>query len=281
MIYSNAHTHTTFCDGISTAEEQIQAALQLGFTSLGFSGHSTYEGCKSYCMSDPGTAAYIAEIRRLQDKYYDQIKIHLGLELDYYSDVDLTPYDYYIGSVHHYLDPVTDEFYAFDGSLETFYRVYEAGFGSDILALARTYYDLVVQTITQPRNGRLPDIVGHFNLITKRNDDHHLINEDDPAYKAIAFEALRACAETDAIFEINTGAIARGYTSVPYPNPEMLKFLHDHGSKIMINSDCHDARYLNCCFDQAIELAKAAGYKSAVVLGRNSLFEEVGLDDVK
>ena len=138
----------------------------------------------------------------------------------------------------------------------------------------------MVQTITKPRSGRLPDIVGHFNLITKRNDDHLLIDESDPAYKAIAFEALRACAETDAIFEINTGAIARGYTSVPYPNPEMLKFLHDHGSKIMINSDCHDACYLNHSFDLAIELAKAAGYKSAVILGRNSLFEEVGLDEI-
>lgn len=280
MIYSNAHTHTTFCDGVSTAEEQVQAAIRLGFTSLGFSGHSAYEGCKSYCMSHNGTNIYIQEIHRLQAKYRAQIKIHLGLELDYYSQVDLTPYDYYIGSVHHYLDPLTNEFYSFDGSPDTFYRVYEAGFNSDILALARVYYDLVVQTITKPRGGRLPDIVGHFNLITKRNNDHHLINEGDPAYRAIAFEALRACAETDAIFEINTGAIARGYRAEPYPNLEMLKFLHDHGSKIMINSDCHDARYLNCGFGQAIELAKAAGYKSTIILGTKSLFEEVGLDEV-
>lgn len=281
MIYSNAHTHTTFCDGVSTAEEQVQAALALGFTSLGFSGHSTYEGCKSYCMSDNSTDDYIEEIRRLQTKYQDQIKIRLGLELDYYSNVDLTPYDYYIGSVHHYLDPVTDEFYTFDGSPETFIRVYEAGCGSDILTLARIYYDLVVQTITQPRGGRRPDIVGHFNLITKRNADHKLIDENDPAYKAIAFEALRACAETGAIFEINTGAIARGYGNVIYPNLEMLQFLHEQGSKIMINSDCHNAKDLNCAFDVAIDLAKAAGYKSAVILGQNSLFEEVSLDEIR
>ena len=60
----------------------------------------------------------------------------------------------------------------------------------------------------------------------------------------------------------------------------MLQFLHEHDAKIMINSDCHDARDLNCAFDQAINLAKAAGYRSAVVLGQNSLFEEVGLDEV-
>ena len=39
-ILSNAHTHTTFCDGKNTAEEMVQAALDNGFVSLGFSGHS-------------------------------------------------------------------------------------------------------------------------------------------------------------------------------------------------------------------------------------------------
>jgi histidinol-phosphatase (PHP family) len=61
----------------------------------------------------------------------------------------------------------------------------------------------------------------------------------------------------------------------------MLQFLHQHGAKIMINSDCHNAKDLNCAFDVAIDLAKAAGYRSAVVLGQNSLFEEVGLDEIR
>ena len=259
----------------------IQAAISQGLGSIGFSGHA-YAPFSPYCAGKPDlTQAYKTEIRRLQAKYQDQLKIYLGLELDYYSNVDLTPYEYYIGSVHHYLDPITNEFYTFDGSPETFIRAYEAGCGSDILTLARIYYDLVVQTITQPRAGRRPDIVGHFNLITKRNADHKLIDETDPAYKAIAFEALRACAETDAVFEINTGAIARGYGNVIYPNLEMLQFLHQHGARIMINSDCHNAKDLNCAFDVAIDLAKAAGYRSAVVLGQNSLFEEVGLDEIR
>ena len=40
MIKSNCHTHTTFCDGKNSAEEMTLAAINAGFVSLGFSGHS-------------------------------------------------------------------------------------------------------------------------------------------------------------------------------------------------------------------------------------------------
>ena len=36
----NLHTHSTWCDGKSTPEEMIQAALAQGLTTLGFSSHS-------------------------------------------------------------------------------------------------------------------------------------------------------------------------------------------------------------------------------------------------
>jgi len=36
----NLHTHSTFCDGIDTPEEMIKVAIEKGFVSLGFSGHS-------------------------------------------------------------------------------------------------------------------------------------------------------------------------------------------------------------------------------------------------
>ena len=39
MLRANYHTHTTFCDGTSTAEEMVQQALDLGFVALGFSSH--------------------------------------------------------------------------------------------------------------------------------------------------------------------------------------------------------------------------------------------------
>ena len=61
MLRANFHTHTTFCDGTSTAEEMVAQALDLGFFALGFSGHM-----------DPGVPmdwqAYSAEVTRLSER---------------------------------------------------------------------------------------------------------------------------------------------------------------------------------------------------------------------
>ena len=40
MFYSNAHTHSTWCDGKDSLEDMAQAAIELGFTDLGFTCHS-------------------------------------------------------------------------------------------------------------------------------------------------------------------------------------------------------------------------------------------------
>ena len=39
MIRQNLHTHCTYCDGKNTLEEMVLAAIDKGFSSLGFSSH--------------------------------------------------------------------------------------------------------------------------------------------------------------------------------------------------------------------------------------------------
>ena len=60
MLRGNFHTHTTFCDGMNTAEEMAAQAAAIGFTHLGFSGHMDPD-----IRMDLGR--YDAEIRRLQE----------------------------------------------------------------------------------------------------------------------------------------------------------------------------------------------------------------------
>ena len=45
-------------------------------------------------------------------------------------------------------------------------------------------------------------------------------------------------------FEINYGAIARGYRKTPYPDPRITDTLTKRGAKIIKTSDCHDKRFL-------------------------------------
>lgn len=66
MELKNFHTHTTYCDGKNTAEEMILAAVNQGFTALGFSGHSHTSIDPSYCMTTADTRRYIDEIKALR-----------------------------------------------------------------------------------------------------------------------------------------------------------------------------------------------------------------------
>ena len=77
--YSNVHTHTVYCDGKNTPEEMIERAEELGFVSLGFSGHGSQNLNHFFGLRDE--QAYIAKVRELAAKN-NRIRIHLGVELD-------------------------------------------------------------------------------------------------------------------------------------------------------------------------------------------------------
>ena len=72
-MLANYHTHSTFCDGKSTPEEMVLAAMERGFSALGFSGHGYTPFDLHSCMSD--TRGYISEIKRLKEKYKNKIQI--------------------------------------------------------------------------------------------------------------------------------------------------------------------------------------------------------------
>ena len=67
-IKSNLHTHSTFCDGKSTLEENVLAAIQKGMKVLGFTSHSMYPFHTESNMKPENFAAYCEEIHRLQKK---------------------------------------------------------------------------------------------------------------------------------------------------------------------------------------------------------------------
>ncbi len=98
-MLTNFHTHTTFCDGKATAEDMVLSALETGFCSLGFSGHGYTPYDPRYCMKD--TEGYIAEVKRLKEKYKNDIEIYLGIEEDSRSPQCRRDFDYVIGSCHY------------------------------------------------------------------------------------------------------------------------------------------------------------------------------------
>lgn len=232
MIYSNFHTHTSFCDGKDSPEELVQQALKLGCKALGFSGHS-YVPFDDCCMSLEATRAYKEEIRRLKEKYKGQIKILMGVEQDIFSPLGTEDYDYVIGSVHYILK--NGEYLSVDESRERQLEIVRDYYSGDFYAFIQDYYSLVSQVYEKTHC----DIIGHFDLVTKFNEAKQLFDTADPRYRSAALSALEKLIDSPAAFEVNTGAIARGYRSEPYPEKFILDRLKAAGKPLVISSDCH------------------------------------------
>jgi histidinol-phosphatase (PHP family) len=68
------------------------------------------------------------------------------------------------------------------------------------------------------------------------------------------------------IFEINTGAVMRGYRRAPYPAVPLLRRICERGGRVVINSDAHTCDHLLGKFDEAMMLAKNVGFGSVCEL---------------
>ena len=266
-MLSNLHTHTTFCDGKSTAEETVLAAIKKGFVSLGFSGHAYTSFELTSCMTDED--AYIREITRLKELYNDQIEIYLGTEEDSFALVDRSRYEYIIGSSHFLR--LNGEILPIDLRIECMSECL-AAFNGDIAAISESYYGSFANYL----KARRPDIVGHFDLLTKYDEKMGPYFLGNPTHDKIAERFITELCNDDFLFEVNTGAIARGYRTFPYPATNLLYKLKKSQSPIILTSDCHNAEYLDCYFKETKELLYDIGFRGMMLL-RNHKFTKIPL----
>lgn len=262
MIKQNLHTHCTYCDGKDMPEEMILTAIDKGFDSVGFSSHS-YMDWNGRGLLPENHNSYCTEIRDLARKYRNQIDIFCGIEYEMYSDIDISDFDYVIGSVH-YME-FDGKMCGFDRDVKAVREYIRDYFGGDGMKFCREYYNLMAQL---PDYGEF-DIIGHFDLCVKLNQKIHFVDEGSQEYISYAFDAIDALKGEIPFFELNTGCISRGYRSVPYPIPRILKEFKRQGFGAMISSDCHDAQYLDCYYNEAKELLSACGFREIYVLTKN------------
>ena len=255
MILKDFHVHTCYCDGKDTPEDIVLEAISRGMEKLGFSGHSYTPFDEEPCMSLNGTREYKREIKRLKRKYESQIKILLGTEQDYYSEMKTSDYDYVIGSVHYV--KCGDEFGHIDHSPEMLADMIRKYFNSDPYAFAERYFFLVADVINRTH----ADIIGHFDLLTKFNEDGKFFDENNKRYISAANSALDTLLKTGKPFEINTGAISRGYRTFPYPGRSILEYIAEHNGSVILSSDSHQKETLMYKFDECEKLVNELGLK--------------------
>ncbi len=266
----NLHTHCTFCDGKDTPEEMVKIAIQKRFDSIGFSSHTPTFYSTSFAFVNKKVEEYIEEIDRLKKLYSDKIKIFCGWEYDMYSDIDLKNYDYMIGSMHYF--KIGEEYVGFDRSAEQVKDVIDTYFGGNGMEYAKRYYN---ELCTLPEYGNF-DIIGHFDTITKHCENVDFFDLNSKEYLDCAFNTISSLKGKIPFFEVNTGAISRGYRTTPYPAIPIIKEFKKQGFGVVLTSDCHDGKMLDCYFDESVELLKSCGFKEKYILTENG-FNAVGL----
>jgi len=277
VITQNLHMHSTWDDGKCSVEEMILASKAAGLTSVGVSVHAPMIfGTGGWACPEGKLESYRKEVCALKEKYRGSIDVYLGVEWDVLSTIDLSPYDYVIGSAHCIPMPMklpencppelkemfSVDYPAVDESAEATRKMLDGHFGGNADEAAKKYFAELEKVADEPK----VNIVGHFDLLTKFDEGHHFFNEDSRDYEEAAKKAMDKLVEAGKIFEVNTGAIGRGYRTTPYPSMKWLKRLKEKGGRVTVSADAHHTSGVTCKFDLAENLIKEAGFEKVWIL---------------
>jgi histidinol-phosphatase (PHP family) len=270
----------------------VLAGLEKGFSVLGFSAHGMYPFSSDWQMPIQSYTAYVAEVQRLAREYNNRIEILVGFEADWFpplSSPDRRIYSplgaqFLIGSVHylstdegnrraHRQNPQTtpDSYtglpftcFTVDGPETEVATGIASVFGGDGKRAVQAYFSAQRDMLASAQF----DILGHCDIIRKRNGVLRFFDETESWYRRELEATAQAAAQAGTVVELNTGGIARGAIDDIYPSAEFLKILHSHDVPVIINSDAHCSKDLDCCFNRAAGAAKKAGYSETVFLSQ-------------
>lgn len=279
---ANFHSHCTFCDGRSPAEDFIRAAIADNFRVYGFSSHSPLPFETFWNMPARRMPAYLNEIGRLKDVYADDIEIYTGLEIDYLDEsynasipsFRELPLDYRISAIHFmpWQLPLREEnMICIDGSYENFASSLDLHYGGDIRKAVRQYFENSMKMVVA---GGF-DIAGHIDKIYMNAGRHENFDIEAGWYRKPFLELLDFIAEKGLTVEINTkNKLKKGQT---YPHVNSYRELYDRKIPVMVNSDAHYTDLIYSGIGETISLLQEAGFRSTRELV-NGKWEDVELE---
>jgi histidinol-phosphatase (PHP family) len=262
-MVADHHVHTGFCPH-ATGEPRacVERALSLGMTELGFAEHLPFppgwrprhEVTDDWAMSWDQVDAYCATVQDLAREYAADVRIVLGIEVDYLDDaveqtaaaVAAYPFEYVVGSVH-----IVGDRFAFDhpdlrGELEEY-------------GLDRIWLESLALVERAAASG-LFDVIGHLDHAGKFGPP----GDEDAVHEA-AVRALRAVAAAGMTLELNTAGWRKA--GRPFPEPGLLAAARGLGIPLVVGSDAHRPQEVGADFARAVETARAAGYSELRRLG--------------
>ncbi|MBR6812215.1 MAG: histidinol-phosphatase [Oscillospiraceae bacterium] len=270
-ISGSFHNHTLFSDGTESAESMVLAAIGAGLSYIGISDHSplSMPSASRWWTRSEDMPAYRAELSRLKEKYKGKIHILSGIELDIDSDPKWGEgFDYVIGAVHQLLP--SGDYCSVDYTIDEFDRAVNTHFNADPYEYVKAYFDKV--RLLAKRDDC--PIAAHIDLLCKFNEKYPRFDEESERYLECAAGCMEALTKAGKIIELNTGAITRGWKSVPYPSRAMLKMLREMDGKLMLAADAHAGKDIAGYFYEAAALAKECGFDELWTIDEHGLRPE-------
>ncbi len=221
----NYHCHTALCGhAANTMEEYLLSAMEGGIKYFGFSDHIPFrfpDGFESnHRVPTEKAPEYIAEARRLREKYKNKIELSIGFEMEYYFD--------YFEEMLRYAKDLGAEYLILGQHF--LYNEHPNGFhcnrSSDKVEDLENYVSLVISGMKS----------GVFSYVA--HPDMLRFDGDPEAYAREMRKICVASRERDIPLEINFLGI-RGNRN--YPNREFWKLAGEEGAPVTFGFDAHDA----------------------------------------
>jgi len=254
--------HTVF-DGEGELEAFVEAAIEQGFTALGFSEHMPPPARYQYPMSPDSVTAvgmfdrYVEEATKLQAAYRDDLPVLVGVETEYLPDeetyladfIDQYPFDYVVGSVH-FVGGI-----GFDYSREWYEQAAQACGGYERLAVE--YYRMVRGLLAM----NVTDVLGHLDLVKKYAPQPIAGQVVEQAER----DTLEAALKAAVILEVNPRGLIKPCKQV-YPRTGLLVEARHLGIPATFGDDSHAPGEVGARLEVAAEAMRDAGYTSVTVL---------------
>ncbi len=242
-IYQDFHMHTHFCDGKNSPEDMILSAIEKGLKTVGVCLHSVVDSSIQEYVDLEKEKNFCEEMKVLKEKYKGKINVLCGIEWDLLTLNSVGEYDYVIGSSH--FIQKDGKYFFIDRSEKEFLRTAKEAFNDDFYAFAE-YYFAQIEKLASIKI----DIIGHIDLVTKFNQDNKYFDVKNPRYVNAYKKAIDKLVLLEKPFEINMGAISRGYRTEPYPALDVLEYIKQKGGKLILSSDSHSKENIAYEYDK-------------------------------
>ena len=283
----NCHTHTIFSDGASTFEENMEAALAAGITTVACTDHWGKPDFIDCSIKAEKLSEYFERIASVR-KLYPTLEIIPGLEADWYHgcendlralrtlgslrDLDSLPTDpkeennfrptFFLGSIHYLQEKPID----WDEHTEIW----------DELG-ANALWCLYVKEWCQAATSGLFDSMAHPDLPRMFSTEGYCPTIDlTPLQKEMA-EAAHA---GRVHVEINTAGLIKSFKDF-YPHEALLTEFFKAGVPLTIGSDAHHASRMGDHILEAYRYARSVGYTQIDVPTTTGKWRQISLENLK